>query len=350
MARPPYGVAILIPFREDGTGRTEQLATLIDALAALENVPKRPALVVVAEQSADGERFNRGALLNIAFILASSASFAPSCATFICHDVDMAPSSSCGAHYGASEGGEVGVVVLAARGSRYAADGCFGGVTVYDRETYERTNGYPNTFWGWGGEDNAQFHRCIAAKVITRRVEDVEFDDLERDADDVAKKLASLDARGARIGAKEKAKLLRDNRRGWASEGLNTVAFEELERATLREDETMTCVKYVVRIDCGKPGHMRCAECARVLPESDFSGKVRKRVKLARKSAFAHDEACRACTDRKPWQIETSERIKSNAADPSRLTCAQCAMTFTSRTKLFRHLETCVVHDGTRGS
>ena len=59
--------------------------------------------------------------------------------------------------------------MLEAGGCRYDADGCFGGVTVYDERGFIATNGYPNGFWGWGGEDNAQFLRCVCARLRLER-------------------------------------------------------------------------------------------------------------------------------------------------------------------------------------
>ena len=59
-------MAVLVPFREDGTGRAAQLSSLLARLATLFPDPDQ-CVVVVAEQSADGRKFNRGQLLNVAF-------------------------------------------------------------------------------------------------------------------------------------------------------------------------------------------------------------------------------------------------------------------------------------------
>jgi hypothetical protein len=53
------GIAVLVPFREDGTGRTRQLSALVARLATLFPAPGQ-CVVVVAEQSQDERRFNRG--------------------------------------------------------------------------------------------------------------------------------------------------------------------------------------------------------------------------------------------------------------------------------------------------
>ena len=129
------------------------------------------------------------------------------------------------------------VRVLCADGGRYDADACFGGVTIYDREGFEATNGYPNGFWGWGGEDNAQFLRCARAGLALERVRGCPFDDLEG-VETVTEKLARLDAAGARCASKEKKRLLRENARAWENDGLKSVAYDATTGATGADVET----------------------------------------------------------------------------------------------------------------
>ena len=38
--------------------------------------------------------------------------------------------------------------------SRLRYKGYFGGVTALTKEQFERVNGFPNNYWGWGGEDD----------------------------------------------------------------------------------------------------------------------------------------------------------------------------------------------------
>src|SRR5262249_3312148 len=39
----------------------------------------------------------------------------------------------------------------------------FGGVVLFDRAAFERVNGYPNAYWGWGCEDLELGQRCRMA-------------------------------------------------------------------------------------------------------------------------------------------------------------------------------------------
>lgn len=42
----------------------------------------------------------------------------------------------------------------------------FGGVVAFNRADFEAINGFPNTFWGWGGEDDEMYSRIVE---VTRR-------------------------------------------------------------------------------------------------------------------------------------------------------------------------------------
>jgi predicted glycosyltransferase involved in capsule biosynthesis len=48
-------------------------------------------------------------------------------------------------------------------------DGYFGGVTIFDRESFKTINGYANEYWGWGAEDDDVFHRCRYKGVMLSR-------------------------------------------------------------------------------------------------------------------------------------------------------------------------------------
>lgn len=37
----------------------------------------------------------------------------------------------------------------------------FGGVVAFNQADFEAINGFPNTFWGWGGEDDEMYSRIV---------------------------------------------------------------------------------------------------------------------------------------------------------------------------------------------
>ena len=304
-------VVVIVPFREDGSGRESQLSALLARLRSM-FLPGE-CLVVVAEQADDGRKFNRGQLLNAAFkhLRETHASSLDVRETLYCfHDCDMLPDASLAAHYlrgppvparsgeendaSSSSSSVRGFVrVLCADGGRYDADACFGGVTIYDQQGFEATNGYPNGFWGWGGEDNAQFLRCARAGLALERVRGCPFDDLEGLAT-VAEKLARLDAAGARCGAKEKKQLLRENARSWRMDGLTDVTFEssvpartavptatrieENAEKTKNERRQTPVRRFAFRLRAAIADEVECAECGERKGPSGFASHQHKRA------------------------------------------------------------------------
>lgn len=44
--------------------------------------------------------------------------------------------------------------------SRYSGNPKYiGGAVAFSKEDFKRINGFPNNFWGWGGEDDEMRHR-----------------------------------------------------------------------------------------------------------------------------------------------------------------------------------------------
>ena len=41
----------------------------------------------------------------------------------------------------------------------------FGGIVSFSASDMKRINGYPNTFWGWGGEDDEMQKRCEKLRI-----------------------------------------------------------------------------------------------------------------------------------------------------------------------------------------
>lgn len=193
---PPLTIVLCYRPQAD-TDRECQLERI---LAHMDTVLPEGTVAYVVEQSDDGRPFNRGQLLNEG-IVRSLAEFptSPVCV----HDVDLLPDGELGGRYGdcarlATEG--KGPYHLAACYERYAGPGYFGGVVLMGPEHWEACNGFPNTFWGWGGEDDALLARARRCGLCPVAVAG-NLTDLERDARgqpmDAAAKQAQLRARGA---------------------------------------------------------------------------------------------------------------------------------------------------------
>ena len=91
---------------------------------------------------------------------------------FAFHDVDALPDSSSLLKWYATPPPPGAVYHLAspARHDRYRFARFFGSVTIFEASTFKASNGFPATFWGWGGEDDALLQRCAAggAAVVYR--------------------------------------------------------------------------------------------------------------------------------------------------------------------------------------
>lgn len=104
----------------------------------------------IVEQSDDGRKFNRGKLLNIGFDLAAKSNRRHD--VFIFHDVDLLPSMDLGKWYAKMPTKPIHIARVWDRYSNNPK--YFGGVVSFSKSDFRRINGYPNTFWGWGGEDD----------------------------------------------------------------------------------------------------------------------------------------------------------------------------------------------------
>ena len=165
-------VAIIVPFRDlhPEQSRSKHLAQFIPHITTYYLPYNKPKLnlnmcrffsssevefkIFIIQQSNDGRRFNRGKLLNIGFDLAKQQH----CTLFVFHDVDLLPSANLLPYYTTLPSG--GPVHIARRWGRYSNNpDYFGGVVAFTEAQYNAINGFPNTYWGWGGEDDEMIKR-----------------------------------------------------------------------------------------------------------------------------------------------------------------------------------------------
>ena len=129
--------------------------------------------VYVLEQSPD-HPFNIGLLKNLGFKLASEKNYDH----FIFSDVDLIPDDELLSYYYEPLSFPI---IAAHRGTiyekldptrnlkdynkKYYDKFFFGGVVIFDKNNFLKTNGYPNQFFGWGGEDDVFLYRVINQKM-----------------------------------------------------------------------------------------------------------------------------------------------------------------------------------------
>ena len=194
-------LAILVPFRDQpAQNRGAQLAEFVRHMPEFieKHVRPRPAQwrIFIIEQSQDGHKFNRGKLLNVGAYLAAAGgslseyigkevdvatgsspalqtSNAAGAFNALClHDVDLLPDARLGPWYACWH--KSMPVHIADVWDRYASLGnvYVGGVLNMPLESFQACNGFPNVFWGWGGEDDALSTRMRAKGVEVIKLPD----------------------------------------------------------------------------------------------------------------------------------------------------------------------------------
>jgi len=127
--------------------------------------------IYIIEQSNDERKFNRGKLLNIGFDIAKKNKCRKGNGNndsermvdhdvFIFHDVDLLPTNDevLGPYYTQFPSVPIHIARVWDRYSNNPK--YFGGIVSFSASDMKRINGYPNTFWGWGGEDDEMQKRC----------------------------------------------------------------------------------------------------------------------------------------------------------------------------------------------
>lgn len=147
---------ILVPFRDNAEqDRGHQLKRFISHIHRYHP----DWIVLVIEQSQDGRKFNRGALLNVGARLAKDMG----CTYVIFHDVDLLPLMKIVPYYTAFP--QKPIHIGKAWTQKYDFPRFLGGVLSMSIEDIRKTNGFPNQFWGWGGEDDSIRNRIQHRKL-----------------------------------------------------------------------------------------------------------------------------------------------------------------------------------------
>jgi len=148
-------LAIIVPYRD----REDHLKKFIPSIESCDFLEGIDYEILIVEQE-EGKPFNRGKLLNVGAIQSHTASY------YCFHDVDMLPLISDYSYVSnpthlAGEAEQFGF--------KLPYQGYFGGVTLFDKHSFIKVNGYSNDYWGWGAEDDDVMFRCVAKEVKASR-------------------------------------------------------------------------------------------------------------------------------------------------------------------------------------
>ena len=152
-------VAIIVPYRDQpGQNRLQQLKAFRGHMTQMMNMLLKEHKIKEYQIYVMGQtglhKFNRGLLLNI------GAHYAKDYDTLIFHDVDLLPELNLREWYAKIPEPMKPIHIAGCWKDRYEGDSYFGGIVSFRGVDFRKVNGFPNTFWGWGGEDDALRYRC----------------------------------------------------------------------------------------------------------------------------------------------------------------------------------------------
>jgi predicted glycosyltransferase involved in capsule biosynthesis len=176
--------------------------------------------IFIIEQSQDGRPFNRGKLLNIGYELASKSE----ANTFIFHDVDLLSSVDILPLYHRIPENPCHIARLWT--SKYNFYTFLGGIVSFDRDCFEKVNGFPNNFWGWGGEDDSLYNRIVSANLKLELPQDDRTDKSTPLIKDLYHKPEGKS--NPTEANKKKERILRDLKE-WKRDGLNSLRYKILD-------------------------------------------------------------------------------------------------------------------------
>lgn len=150
-----HRLSIVVPFR-DRHHHLEKFIPFMEKFMMEEGLDFH---IFIINQN-DDKDFNRAKLLNVGFDQSKNFDY------FAFHDVDMLPLDS---DYSFPDGPTHLATEVEQFGYKLPYDGYFGGVTLFDKKSFERINGYANEYWGWGAEDDDILLRCRILGISTFR-------------------------------------------------------------------------------------------------------------------------------------------------------------------------------------
>lgn len=214
ISKKPLKGIIIIPFRDDPEHkRQHQLDQLIDYLE--KNLDKQKVEYKIIVQT-DSEKFNRGRLLNEAADMYEDYDY------YIFHDADLIPDSDLLEYY---YDYPEQPIHLGYRGQRWSETTpginkkFIGGVLSINKYDFYLANGFPNEFWGWGGEDDALSYRLTINKIIVTQPLKGSVQDLEDLT--IEQKLAHLkETEQKNMTKKEQLELDKTN---WFNDGVKQI-------------------------------------------------------------------------------------------------------------------------------
>ncbi|XP_071135927.1 beta-1,4-N-acetylgalactosaminyltransferase bre-4-like [Mytilus edulis] len=206
---PRHRVAIIIPYRN----RDSQLRTFLYNIHPILYRQELDYGIYVVEQNGSS-KFNRAMLMNIGY---AEAMKIHDYQCFVFHDVDLIPENDKNIYNCPKQPRHMSVAVDKFK-YRLPYTAIFGGVSSLTKEQFQKVNGFPNRYFGWGGEDDDMWNRIHNAgyKVIRYAMEIARYKMIKH---------------GTETGNKAnpgRFKMLKESKKYFKTDGINSLKYKVL--------------------------------------------------------------------------------------------------------------------------
>ena len=226
---------IVVAFRDSGNFyRSKQLSVFIDQMKSIFDPVTNLTITIIEQESIRDDydklpkiikiensnlaKFNLGRLKNIGYKLTKKKKKQ----YFVLSDIDLIPSEDLIDSY-LSIPDDNQFIHLAANGTRYSSSKSknkhfLGGCLSFTQNSFTECNGYPNNFWGWGGEDDALLYRSkqnnIDIDEPDHHIIDLEELNIQEKKQDIKQNEAMEDLKWEKVD---------DDKNIWKDNGLSTL-------------------------------------------------------------------------------------------------------------------------------
>lgn len=227
-------IAVISCFRDPGDGRRERQRKMFIQIMCQILKPYCNFHIYIIEQSHDNNLFNIGKLKNIGFNIANSEQ---KFNHFVFSDIDTIPDYDLMKYFVKTPKKPV---ALAIKGTRYeqindkSNKPFLGALISMSSKIFININGYPNNFWGWGGEDDALINRLVVNNILSVYYpSNGSIIDIEKD---VNMKTIQVDVK---VGSEKKDSVrfekLYEDLKSWDTNGINNINYNILNRDEINE-------------------------------------------------------------------------------------------------------------------
>ena len=225
--------AIIVPYRDNLDGsqvRKKQLDKFIDVMPKyFSKLGKKYKFKIIIVEQGNSKKFNRGVLLNVGFLIAEH-----NVDYFIFHDIDLFPDKDMLKYYACFP---FKPIHLAHIWTKYGVDGkYFGGVNSFNKEDFRKINGYPNDYWGWGGEDDELYDRVVNCNLTVINPKNGTYQEMEHN-------------KPTKEEVNPNKMRLRLQHKNWKKNGLNNVEYSFLKTKNNKKVNKLNDHSFLVKID-----------------------------------------------------------------------------------------------------